>query len=369
MKLFNHYTNFKHVWLDSRNWCLITPPSLKIPIMFNATPKDTMTIDHSNSKTFIALDLGTNNCRLLIANANRNGILSRQVHSKIVRLGESLFCSGRLSEVAIDRTLNVLKEFARIIESRTTAGMRFVATEACRVAKNGNSFKKRVKEVTGLTLEVISQETESKLMAMGCVSYCDRSFEHAIIVDIGGGSTEIVIVDLKFADCTTQRNLKNSIVYWMSIPIGVVTLADKLNGILITDSVYQETVEDILGRLNGIFEANPISSKIELSSVHMVGTSGTMTTLAGVYLGLKEYEMAKVDGVWLNSSQLKEMKRQVINLGEKELMENPFVGRERFDLVVPGCMILDAILKMWPCGNLRVTECGILEGIVFEMVN
>ncbi len=318
-------------------------------------------------KLYAALDLGTNNCRLLVALPQERGRF-RVVDgfSRIVRLGEGLHNSGRLGNNAMDRALEALKICASKLRNKQIVSQRLIATQACRQAENGEEFLERVCRETGLELDVVDQETEARLAAEGCGELMDRRSDAAVLFDIGGGSSELILVD---ATGKRNRRISDKISAWTSLPMGVVTLAEQFGG----GNISQNTFEDMISMVQENIES--FDGKLALDKiwnhgrVHLLGTSGTVTTLAGVHLELPRYDRRKVDGLWLNSNQVDTVINRLLAMDYEERAKNPCIGKERADLVLAGCAILEAIRRVWPSQRLRVADRGLREGLLSEMIN
>ena len=315
---------------------------------------------------YAALDLGTNNCRLLVAVPGRPGQFRVvDAFSRIVRLGEGLSATGRLSDAAMDRAVEALKVCADKLRQRTVRRARLIATEACRSAANGAEFLARVKAETGLSLEIIDRRTEARLAVSGCGSLVERDTDGVVLFDIGGGSSEIALVDV-----SRQRTprLANHIVSWTSLPVGVVSLAERFGGRDVTPMVFQAMVEevtDMLGRFDGRHRLAHVTSG---ERFHLLGTSGTVTTLAGVHLGLERYDRRRVDGLWMDRPNVDSMIEKLLGWDFNARVANPCIGADRADLVLAGCAILEAIRGIWPSERLRVADRGLREGILSELM-
>ncbi len=317
-----------------------------------------------------ALDLGTNNCRLLIARPSRRGFLVIDAFSRIIRLGEGVIGSGRLSDTAMSRTIEALKVCAEKMRRRGVSRSRLIATEACRIAANGAEFIDRVRRDTGLALEIVSQETEAKLAVSGCASLIDRNCDRVLVFDIGGGSSELIWLDLSGLNRPWRRSIydrldvQNCISAWISLPIGVVSLAERHGGREVTRANYEAMVADVM-RAVAPFEAeHRFAEKVASGGMHFLGTSGTVTTMAGIHLRLPAYERSRVDGCWLTSGEVRTVSDSLIAMSYADRAAQPCIGHERADLVLAGCAILEALLRIWPCERLRVADRGLREGIL-----
>ena len=315
---------------------------------------------------YAALDLGTNNCRLLVAVPARRGQFRViDAFSRIVRLGEGLSLTGRLSEDAMERAIEALAVCAAKLQTRRVRKARLIATEACRAAENGVAFIERVRERTGLELEIIDRQTEARLAVSGCGSLVDRDMRGVALFDIGGGSSEIALVDL-----TRERSarLANNIAAWTSLPVGVVSLAERHGGRHVTPEVFAAMVDDVGEMLAGFAASNPLSDIIEDGRFHLLGTSGTVTTLAGVHLELARYDRRRVDGLWMDRANVDTMIERLLGWNYEQRVANPCIGPDRADLVLAGCAILQAIRNAWPSERLRVADRGLREGMLSELM-
>ncbi len=329
-----------------------------------AVPPRAVERDGYDAPLYAALDLGTNNCRLLIAQPTRPGQFRVvDAFSRIVRLGEGLAASGRLSDEAMDRSVEALKICAAKLKSRNIRRARLIATEACRAATNGESFLERVKRETGLDLEIINRETEARLAVSGCSSLVGREAKSVVLFDIGGGSSEIAVI--RIGDNRSSR-LANHITHWTSLPVGVVTLSERHGGRDVTPESFQGMVSEVEGMLAN-FDC-PTESAYAPEDFHLIGTSGTVTTLAGVHLDLPRYDRRRVDGVWLSDDEVTAMQARLLSWDFSARAANPCIGPDRADLVLAGCAILEAIRKRWPSRRMRVADRGLREGLLTDMM-
>ncbi len=313
------------------------------------------------SPVFAAIDLGTNNCRLLVARAERGGFRVIDAFSRIVRLGERMSVTGALTEAAMDRTIAALAVCAQKLHRRRVTHFRGVATQACREARNGAAFLDRVRREVGLELEVIEPREEVELALAGCTSLLDRSHPLAILFDIGGGSTEVMLVD-QAADATWRAR------DYVSIPVGVVAFAERHGAQLVNGAAYETMVAEIHEALRPFAARHGLDPHVRDGAVQMVGTSGTVTTLAGVQMRLPRYSRAAVDGSWLDFDHVRSASDHILSLDWQGRAQHPCIGPERADLVVPGCAILEAICRLWPVGRLRVADRGLREGIILALM-
>jgi exopolyphosphatase / guanosine-5'-triphosphate,3'-diphosphate pyrophosphatase len=313
--------------------------------------------------TYAALDLGTNNCRLLVARPTADGFRVVDAFSRIIRLGEGVASSRRISEAAIKRAVEALQVCRDKMHARGVRRARLIATEACRAAQNGEEFRSRVAEEAGLELEIVDSATEARLAAAGCTELFDPAASGVILFDIGGGSSEVV--RLGRPNGSARRGPPQpEIVGWASLPVGVVTLAERYGGTVVPRETYDAMVEEVASFVAEFARAH----RGDLDGFHMLGTSGTVTTIAGVFLGLRRYDRRRVDGCWLSDDQVSRVVGDLMAMSFDERAANPCIGVERADLVLAGCAILDAIRRFFPCERLRVADRGLREGMLVEMM-
>jgi exopolyphosphatase/guanosine-5'-triphosphate,3'-diphosphate pyrophosphatase len=309
---------------------------------------------------YAALDLGTNNCRLLIAAPSGEGFRVIDSFSRIIRLGEGIAATGSISEAAIERAIAALSICSDKIRYRRARRLRLIATEACRAAANADSFRARVAAETGIELEVIDRETEATLAVIGCSPLLDPRGCGAMLFDIGGGSTELV----RLERTPEEPNAPPRIKAWTSIPLGVVTLAEQFGGRDVTRQCYARMVTEVAQYVA------PFAAEhgTDLRNMHMLGTSGTVTTIAGVFLNLQRYDRRRIDGIWMNDSDVTVTVEKLLRMSYQERANNNCISVERADLVLAGCAILDAIRDAFPMPRLRVADRGLREGMLVEMM-
>ena len=325
-------------------------------------------------RAYAALDLGTNNCRLLVARPSPRGFKVIDAFSRIIRLGEGVAASHRLSQGAIERTIDALKICASKIRHHRVVRSGLVATEACRLADNAPHFLSRVREETDLDIKVVSREAEARLAVSGCASLIDASADLTLVFDIGGGSSELIWLDLEGykrrsrTQYIDRLEMQNCIVAWTSLPVGVVTLAERYGGRFVDGETFQAMVADILAMLAPFEAEHRLRERMATRNTHLLGTSGTVTTLAGVYLGLPRYDRRQVDGCWLQTAQARAVTALLLKATHAERVAQPCIGKDRADLVLAGCAILEALLQTWPCERLRVADRGLREGILATLM-
>jgi exopolyphosphatase/guanosine-5'-triphosphate,3'-diphosphate pyrophosphatase len=313
--------------------------------------------------TYAALDLGTNNCRLLVARATHDGFRVVDAFSRIIRLGEGITSSGRLGEPAIARAIDVLRICRDKMRNRGVTRARLIATEACRLAENGVDFLDLVKREVGISLEIVDRETEAVLAATGCTPLIDPEAEGVILFDIGGGSSEIAHLG-RSRPCRRgppEPEMRG----WVSLPVGVVTLAERHGGIDVTPETFENMVAEVSDHLAQFARAQ---SRTDAGTMHLLGTSGTVTTIAGVHLGLKRYDRRRVDGCWMQDDQVSEVMGRLLSMSYDQRVDNACIGSERADLVLAGCAILEAIRRAFPSERLRVADRGLREGMLVQMM-
>jgi exopolyphosphatase/guanosine-5'-triphosphate,3'-diphosphate pyrophosphatase len=312
--------------------------------------------------TYAALDLGTNNCRLLVARPADDSFRVVDAFSRIIRLGEGLSSTGRLSDAAIGRAVEALAICRDKMKNKGVTRARLIATEACRSAGNGQDFRARVARDVGLDLEIIDRETEASLAATGCTPLMDPQTDGVLLFDIGGGSSELVRLD------STQESGRGPppprIRGWVSLPHGVVTLAERHGGERVTREVYEAMVAEVAALLA------PFAAEHghDIGNLHLLGTSGTVTTIAGVHLELRRYDRSRVDGCWMTSDEINGVVHRLLAMNYQQRRESPCIGPERADLVMAGCAIIEAIRRAFPVNRLRVADRGLREGMLVQMM-
>ena len=331
-----------------------------------------------SERLYAAVDLGTNACRMLIARPKGSQFVVVDSFSKTVQLGAGLEASGRLSRASMGRTLQALRICQKKIEQHGVLRMRFVATEACRRARNARDFMRQVRRETGLTVEIIPAEEEARLAVISCAPLVAVSTEQLLVVDIGGGSTELVWIDLSSVEAEDRPNAimrlhrgfqaepgGARVVDWISVPLGVATLKDQF-----------QDVEDDAARfalMSWYFEENlasfsPYNAAQPRSGFQIIGTSGTVTTVAASYLGLRRYDRTKVDGLQMTSDQIDLVIREYLALGPEGRRTDPRIGRERHGLIMSGAAILQALMRVWPTDVMSVADRGLREGLLFAQM-
>lgn len=317
----------------------------------------------SGAPLFGALDLGTNNCRLLMARPNRDGFRVVDSFSRIVRLGEGLSRTGRLDAAAMDRTYDALAHCAERIRRKGVDASRLsaVATQACRAAENGAEFVARVRDGTGLDLRIIGAEEEARLSVQGCLNLIDPRARAVLVIDVGGGSTELSWLK---RDGREMRTLA-----WMSAPVGVVSLAERHPEAEAADADawFEAMVADMTSALKagGAFRED-LDALRRSGPSHLVGTSGAITSLAGIHLNLERYQRDRVDGLWMTRTECDAATRRLRDLGAEGRAAEACIGPNRADLVLAGAAILEAVQRAWPCERVRVADRGLREGLLLE---
>ncbi|MEM9964356.1 MAG: Ppx/GppA phosphatase family protein [Asticcacaulis sp.] len=340
-----------------------------------------ITPDHA--PLYAALDLGTNNCRLMIAAYANGQFRIIEAFSRIVRLGEGLSQNGQLQERAIERAVAALKICAEKITRRQVVKVRAVATQACRIARNGQAFIRRVEAETGLKLQLITPEEEARLSVIGCASLLDAPAKAAIVLDVGGGSTEISWVELEKHKAPEGappiRGARHGLnvssrppvpKYWISIPTGVVSLAERFpepaNG---DKQVWFDTMTaDVESALSSFKAPEVLRPHFDAQDAYIVGTSGAITSLAGLHLRLERYDRSRVDGLWMSDTECSDVIERLLIMGPEGREAEACIGRDRADLVLAGAAILQAVQNLWPCQRLRVADRGLREGLLLSMV-
>jgi len=341
-----------------------------------------------NAPRYAALDLGTNNCRLLVAEPDADGFRILDAFSRNVRLGEGVEARGELSRGAMNRTLDALRICAAKIRRHDVARARIVATEACRRAANGRAFLRRVRRETGLDMEIITPEQEARLALAGCAPLLDEAAEHLMVFDIGGGSTELIWIDLSGSSPQERQDLlmalapgrggpnrselrraaRERILDWISAPVGVATLHDRYSDVAGDRERYALMSCHFEEHIAGFLPYEDAAAQDHLPGLQIIGASGTVTTLGALRLGLAKYDRARVDGMWLERDAADRIVSDLLGLGRDGRRAHPGVGPDRAELVIAGSAILQTILRLWPVDRLRVADRGLREGMLHSLM-
>ena len=322
------------------------------------------------ANAYAAVDLGTNNCRLLIAKDSGETFKIIDSYSRVVRLGQGLASTGALSDESMKAAVDAMKVCAAKMKAKRVKRWRCIATEACRRASNGEAFLQRVKDETGLSLEVISPRVESRLAVMGCVNLVDPTKDVALVIDIGGGSTELSWVDVRKlgVEKADRRLHRPPISAWASLPIGVVTLSELVPEID-DKTLWYDTLRDVVRqKIKEQGCETRFTNLFQQGRGHLIGTSGTITSLAGIHLNLPFYQRAKIDGLWLRTSDAVNVARDMGSRTFEERAKEPCIGNDRASLLVAGCAIIDVLCEMWPSKMIRVADRGLREGILIGLM-
>jgi exopolyphosphatase/guanosine-5'-triphosphate,3'-diphosphate pyrophosphatase len=358
-----------------------TGAQVETPAKVSHADRPSALYDPGSAPLYAALDLGTNSCRMLIAQPKGSQLHVVDSFSKTVQLGVGLEASGRLSRSSMTRTIQALRICANKIDRHGVRRMRLVATEACRRARNARDFIRQVRRETGLQLEIIAPEEEARLAVISCAPLVNSTTEELLVVDIGGGSTELVWIDLSAVPPAERAQaimrLHNGfdaqgegpvarVVDWISVPLGVATLKDQF-----------ADVDDDAARfalMSWFFEENlasfsPANSETRRAGFQIIGTSGTVTTVAASFLNLKRYDRSKVDGLQMTSDQIDIVIREYVALGPDGRRNDPRIGRDRHALIMSGAAILQAMMRIWPTDRLSVADRGLREGLLYAQMS
>ena len=314
-------------------------------------------------KNFAAIDLGTNSCRLVIASPTPASFRIVETFSKITRLGEGIINDNELSRPVMRRTINALKVCAGVIEEYAPIyRSRFVATAACRRAKNCKEFLDLVKKETGLTIETISSKEESRLAVVGCIPLLNRNIRRALVFDIGGGSTEISLARV-------TNSGKTFIEGFVSLPYGVVTISEAFPSQDMTALAYDTIIERTHKLLKEFDEKYNIREAIKNQEIQIIGTSGTVTVLGAVHLNLPRYNRSAVDGISITRQDIDRAIAKIKRLGDEGRKKHPCIGAQKADLTMAGCAIIEGLCSFWPIEEITVADRGIREGILLDMMH
>ena len=312
-------------------------------------------------KTYAAIDLGTNSCRMLIAVPDEAGFNVVDGYSRVVRLGERVSETGKFQRSAINRTISALKHCAERMASRNVQLARAVATEACRQAGDAAHFIERVRGETGLNLEIIGPDEEAALTVAGCGDLLRTGYGNALVFDIGGGSTEIIWVETPSGEPARMIDM-------ISLPFGVVSLRDEFGAEALPTDVFKGLLRRVDDAIAPFDARNRISEAIAANNVRMVGTSGTVTTLGAMYLELPRYKRNRVDGLEIRFDSIRQIGARLAGMTCDERIAHPCLGHGRGDLMLMGLAVLRAVCERWPVGKLGIADRGIREGILAELM-
>ncbi len=329
---------------------------------------------------YAALDLGTNSCRMLIARPRGAHFEVVDSFSKAVELGTGLEQFGKLAFRPMERTLHALRICRSKLERHKVRSMRLVATEACRRARNSRDFVRRVRNDVGLSLDIITPEEEARLAVVSCASLVAPTTEQLLVLDIGGGSTELVWIDLSSVApaqrraailemyrgfSRTPRPGKPMVVDWISVPLGVATLRDMFADVeddgarfALMSWYFEEQLETF----------SPYHAAQPREGFQIIGTSGTITTVAASYLGLRRYDRNRVDGLTMTSTQIDQVVREYLALGPEGRRLDPRIGRDRHTQIMSGAAILMALMRVWPTDRMSVADRGLREGLLYAQM-
>lgn len=319
--------------------------------------------DSAGAENYAAIDLGTNSCRLVIATPTPSSFRIVETFSKITRLGEGIINNNELSHTAIRRTINALKVCAGVLEEYAPiVKARYVATAACRRAKNCRYFLDLVKKETGLTIETISSQEESRLAVVGCIPLLNRHIKRALVFDIGGGSTEVSLARMSNSGRTVTEG-------YVSLPYGVVTVSEAFPDHEMTDLAYNTIIERTHKILAEFEEKYHISEAIANQEIQVLGTSGTVTVLGAVHLNLPRYNRSAVDGLALSAQDVERTIAKIKRMGDEGRRKHACIGMQKADLTIAGCAIIEGLLSFWPISEITIADRGIREGILLDMMH
>ena len=334
-----------------------------------ARPNGRSSRNNKRPPLYAAVDLGTNNCRLLVAAPHKGGFNVVDSHSQIARLGEGLAQSGRLSEAAMDRAFSALEAIAKKLKAKRVGRIRCIATEACRKAENGAEFIEQIRERTGLTFKIIGAQEEARLALIGCHNLIEESAKNVLVLDIGGGSTELSLVDAKRARDNGLNGMlqRAPIKAWTSVPLGVVTLTEAFAHLNEAEA-YPAMLAKAKDYVETWDKAHNVREALADGNSHIIGTSGTVTCVAGVHFGLEKYRRDLVDGKWMDHDGGYQTMQALIDAGLEGRAHFPTIGEDRAGLMLAGCALVDAVWSLAPQAPMRVADRGLREGLLLSMM-
>lgn len=293
-----------------------------------------------------AVDVGSNTVRLLLGEVREGRVVPDRYYRRITRLGGDACREAGLSPAAMERTLSALIEIGEILRSSEPCAIRAVGTAAIRNAANGSSFVEEARSVSGIPLEIIEADEEATLCARGVLSALDPRPDRCLIFDIGGGSTEFVL------------SKDDELLFQQSYPLGVVHLCEQFPH----SDRRRIWIGEILDRLLADFAAYGLQK--EAASSTLVGTAGTVTTLAALRLEMTRYDWRQINNLKLDMEDLERMSRRLTPLSSEERESLPGMEKGRGDLILPGLEIVKEVLQRLGQRNLTVSDFGLLEGVL-----
>jgi exopolyphosphatase/guanosine-5'-triphosphate,3'-diphosphate pyrophosphatase len=312
---------------------------------------------------YAAIDLGTNSCRLVVATPTTTSFRVVETFSKVVRLGEGIIQDNELSPRAMKRTVQALKVCRGVIdEYMPITASRFVATAACRRAKNVAQFVEMVKRDAGIELEVISSKEEARLSVVGCLPLLNRNIKRVLVFDIGGGSSQISLARVTDGG-------KTFIEGFVSLPYGVVTVSEAFAGHEMSKLEYSTVLERTQSILAEFEEKYHIREAIANQEIQVIGTSGTVTVIGAVHLRLPRYNRSAVDGIAISAPDIEATISRIKKMGTEGRCKHPCIGQSKSDLTVAGCAIIEGLTTFWPISEITVADRGIREGILLDLMH
>jgi exopolyphosphatase/guanosine-5'-triphosphate,3'-diphosphate pyrophosphatase len=296
---------------------------------------------------FAAIDIGSNTLRMLIGRSVDGQVVTHKIYRQVTRLSGD-FCDKKgLAQASMQRALDALTLFSKSAQQEQVGAIKAVATEAVRRAPNRNDFINRVKQETGIDIEVIDGNREAVLTTSGVLSVVKPLPTKAIIMDIGGGSTELVCLN------------NGQVMFQHSYPLGVVRLCEEAHD----EFQRQSIIENVFTEFRKQLETRNLFTH----DYCLIGTAGTVTTLAAMHLELGNYNQSLINNHVLPLSWLEMTQEKLLALSPVQ-REN-IIGMEqgRGDLIPHGISIILAFCRTMSQGNLKVSDSGLLEGLLMEM--
>lgn len=295
------------------------------------------------------IDVGSNTLRMLIGDCLNSSIRPHRYYRQITRLGGGCSDAKGLDPESMERALSALQEFKRILDTQQISQLRMVGTAALRRSKNRQQFVTEVKSRTGFSLNIIDGAEEARLTAAGVLSVVEPTPEASLIVDIGGGSTELVC-------CQAERILLQK-----SYPLGVVRLCEEFPDF----PERQQQISALLGQF--LTELTNKLPAADLRSFQLIGTAGTVTTLAAMQLKMTDYDWRKINNQTLSLAWLEETRANLVPLTVAEREGLPGMEAGRGDLILPGLELLLSLLQGFAKHEIKVADAGLLEGVMLDL--
>jgi exopolyphosphatase/guanosine-5'-triphosphate,3'-diphosphate pyrophosphatase len=302
-----------------------------------------------------SIDIGTNSQRLLVADIINGGLKRLYTKKRIVRLGKGLTNGGKLSEERIKRCVDVTDEYFKDCEQMGAQKILPVGTSPLRKAENAEDVVTRIRERTGLDIVTLSGEEEGYLCFLGVAQGLGKDVSQSLIIDIGGGSTELI--------CCTGYNTKPQI---LSLPLGMVHLTETF---FLSDPPKSSEITNCEKVISDTLNTQGQWVACRSRESVMIGTAGTLTTLAAMDQGLSVYDPDRIQGYRLNREAVERILGEIRSRPRQELIGRAGLEPGREDVILAGTLIAKALMNEFDKGEFLISDWGLLEGIIVRHMN